>query len=116
MVEWHDAICRYGWEFVASKYRAYGNISSRRIAFNVFLDQVENIYIQQFPRQIVHKLIATLDFERAIFIYKNLTLTLTTQEYWLKYCALEFENGNQFMYDLPRELLCVDFSLSLNCA
>ena len=42
-----------------------------------------------------------------IFLYKNLALTLTTQEKWLEYCALKFQSGNRFMYDLPRQLLCV---------
>ena len=41
------------------------------------------------------------------FFYKNLTLTLTMQENWLEYCALKFQSGNQFMHDLPQELLRV---------
>ena len=36
-----------------------------------------------------------------------MTLTLTTQDNWLEYCALKFQSVNHFMYDLPRELLHV---------
>ena len=36
-----------------------------------------------------------------------MTLTLTTQDNWLEYCALKFQSVNHFMCDLPRELLHV---------
>ena len=47
-----------------------------------------------------------------IFIDKNLTLTLTltTQENWREYCVLKFQGLNQFMYDLPWELMCIQLS------
>ena len=66
-------------------------------------ENLSMIHWDQFRMQIVHKLIAIfrISAHNNIFIYKNLTLTLSRQENWLEYCVLKFPSGNQFMYDLP---------------
>ena len=58
-----------------------------------------------------------IDVYNKIFIYKNLalTLTLTTQENWLEYFALKFQNDKQFMYDSPWEMMHVLMLNSERC-